>query len=100
VAYPRISATGSQAAAGVDAMTQSFKPFVWHLGDHLNGHGQRCSCKRENKSEPSFPAVQAEAEPKKLSRVNRIPTWADAERLEAEKRGVPVYLQSRDWGKK
>jgi len=78
--------------------TESFRPFVWRIGEHLNGWGKPCLCttRRPEKERKQLPNAPPEA-PKKLTRVM---TWADAEMLEAEKRGVPVYLQSRDWGKK
>src|SRR5215813_7017796 len=70
----------------------------WRIGEHLNGWGKPCLCttRRPEKERKQLPNAPPEA-PKKLI---RFMTWAAAEMLEAEKRGVPVYLQSRDWGKK
>jgi hypothetical protein len=61
---------------------------------HLNGYGKPCCCTTERDCKQAEPAPIIE--PKK---VLRVPTWADAETREAERRGLPVWMRSRDWGK-
>ncbi len=77
-----------------------FKPFVRQLGEHLDGWGNVCRCQRT----PSVPADTQSPNIKTAPVVSpakptRVPTWADHEMQEAERKGHQIYIQSRDWGK-
>jgi hypothetical protein len=74
-----------------------FVPFVRYLGEHLNGYGHVCTCVQDRIAREQQPFQNPAVVP--LKKLIRVRTWADDERAEAERRGVRVYLQSRDWGK-
>ena len=78
-------------------VSELFVPLVLQLGEHLDGYGNVCRCSRERKpaEKPLRPApvVASPAIEKKLNRF-RVPTWADAEIAEAERRGREVWIHS------
>jgi hypothetical protein len=77
-------------------MREGFRPFVRRVGEHLDGYGQPCRCTTSRAIAKPQPKARQKTEPKKLT---RVPTWADLEQAEAAGRGIPVFVQSRDWGK-
>jgi len=71
----------------------TFRPWVKRLGEHLRADGTVCTCVR---GETDY---QQPKQPPTWQEIKRIPTWADHELADAQKRGVNTYIASRDWGK-
>src|SRR5216684_1254728 len=82
------SRNGDGNEAGSIVSGEDFKPFVRQLGEHLDGWGNVCRCQRG----PSVPADTQSPNIKTAPAVSpakptRVPTWADHEMQQAERKG-------------
>jgi hypothetical protein len=72
----------------------TFTAFVRRIGEHLDGHGEPCTCTAAMVI--AKPQPKPEAKPKKCT---RVATWEDLEQQEAERRGYSVFRQSINGGR-
>jgi hypothetical protein len=75
----------------------NFRPFVLELGEHLDGWGNVCRCRRglpAEKPQNPCPIIKTEPPVPSVPQRRRVPTWADHELDLARRRGVEVWIHS------
>jgi hypothetical protein len=75
--------------------------MVFRAGEHLDGAGNPCTCTRyyfRGKEAEPVPSELAPAEFKPLSQLKkfRLPQWWDSEADQAARRGVVIWVRSRE----